>query len=160
MINSCTVVIRVITLMVMTLFFTQPSIANETGASKSENRLFFSLGNDRGLPDEAPLNEFDCSDKVYAVMNLEQIEPGKRHHLAFFWYSPDEELRELTEFPIFTRNSNVKQWAWLKLHRAFGASMLQLLNPAAGMEEFIGDWRVEVKINNELIANKTFKVIC
>lgn len=154
MIKSCNVVIRVATVMVVTFLFSNPSIAED-----NTHDLFFTLENERQLPSNERISEFDCSDKVYAVMNLKGIELGK-HQLAVLWYAPNEEVREHTKFEIFVRTPEVRQWAWLKLHRAFGASMLQLLNPAAGMEEFIGDWKVEVKIDNKLIVSKGFKVIC
>lgn len=167
MIKSCTLIIRAITIFVMAFFFSSVTLSDDqtdnlskaNNPLKDEHQLFFTLENEKGLPDNQAISEFDCSDKVYAVMKLKNLQPGK-HHLAVLWYGPDEEIREHTEFSIFAQGPLVKQWAWLKLHRAFGASMLQLLNPAAGMEEFIGDWRVDVKIDNKLIINKTFKVIC
>ena len=157
MIKSCIAVIRVITIMVMTFLFSYISLASEEATDSHE--LFFTLENENQLPSDKPINEFDCSDKVYSVMKLKGLQQGK-HLLTILWHGPDEEVRERTEFTIFAKGEEVKQWAWLKLHRAFGASMLQLLNPAAGMEEFIGDWRVDVKIDDQLIINKSFKVIC
>jgi hypothetical protein len=38
--------------------------------------------------------------------------------------------------------------------------MLQFINPAAGMEEFVGEWNVEVSLNDKRIGNDRFLVLC
>jgi len=37
---------------------------------------------------------------------------------------------------------------------------LQWINPAAGMEEFIGDWTVSVKVKDKFDQKITFEVLC
>ena len=67
-----------------------------------------------------------------------------------------------TQTPAFgvSDSGQTKLWAWLELAPAAGSSLIAWMNPAAGLEEFIGTWDVEVKINNRMVSKRQFEVIC
>jgi hypothetical protein len=127
-------------------------------ASRSE-RTYFALENEHGAPFKKKLEVFDCSDKIFTVVELQDY-PIEKYHLSVRWQDPYGTTREHTRYDFHIRESETRLWAWLKLSRATGAGMIQWLNPAAGLEEFIGEWQVTVKINDHTVATNTFTVSC
>lgn len=122
-------------------------------------QVYFSLADQHGFPNPEPLTNFDCSDKIYIVVELADYPPG-RHELSIRWIDPADTLREHTQYPFHVRERTTRLWAWLSLGRAQGAGMLQWMNPAAGLEEFIGPWTTEVRVDNKKIAEPEFIVSC
>ena len=102
---------------------------------------------------------FNCEDKVFAVIEFNHY-PAKLHQLRFSWKDPGGEERELNEFPFFVTGDQTFAWAALKLHRSVGAGMLQWINPAAGMEEFIGTWTIDVSAEGLFEKKVEFEVLC
>ena len=102
---------------------------------------------------------FNCDDKIYSVINFQNYETAM-YDIRVVWTDPFDKEREVTEFPYFVNSDNIYAWSSLSLHRGVGAGMLQWINPAAGMEEFIGEWRIRVFINNQSTAEGTFEVLC
>ncbi len=128
------------------------------GGAKAD--LIFSLSDQHGAPLDQSKENFDCSDKIYAVTNLHGFDKGK-HAIEFRWSEPNGETRERTQYDFFVREEpNVKLWAWLELTRGQGAAMFQWLNPAAGLEEFIGQWSVDLLVDGEKVASNRFEVTC
>ncbi|NND00152.1 MAG: hypothetical protein HKN85_08220 [Gammaproteobacteria bacterium] len=124
-----------------------------------DHSIYFSLADQHGFPLTTPAEIFDCSDKIYTVVDLSRYPLGK-HELSILWIDPADSSREHTQYAFHVRENETRLWAWLSLSRAQGAAMLQWLNPAAGLEEFIGPWTVEVRIDNRKIASKNFEVSC
>ena len=138
--------------------------ASSTATSAAPTRslasnVFLTLVNEHGIPSNEVLTDFDCNDKIYSVVELENYKKG-RHELSVQWIDPNDTTRENTQYPFHVLEDEVKLWAWLSLSRARGAGMLQWLNPAAGLEEFIGPWKIEVRIDGNKIATKSFEVSC
>lgn len=106
-----------------------------------------------------PQSNFDCDQKIFAVLLLENY-PNKLHNIVVNWLDPYNKQRESTEIPTFISKDQVYTWSSLSLHRDVTAGMLQWINPAAGMEEFIGEWQVKVLIENELVQSEKFTVVC
>lgn len=102
---------------------------------------------------------FDCDQKIFAVILLKNY-PEKTHNITINWIDPYEKQRESTEIPTYVSKNTVYTWSSLSLHRDATAGMLQWVNPAAGMEEFIGEWRVNVVIDGKLVEYKKFTVVC
>ena len=127
--------------------------------SALENKLYFALEDENGLPQASKQTTFDCSDKVYQMVELSNYSPG-RHHLSVRWVDPNSKTRELTEYWFHVKTKETKLWAWLSLHRATGAGLMQWINPAAGLEEFIGLWNVEVRVDDKPIGKPQFEVSC
>ena len=126
---------------------------------KKSSNVYVTLANEVGIPLEEAMNEFDCSDKIYSVVELINFPKG-RHELSVLWIDPTGTSRENTQYPFHINQKEAKLWAWLVLSRASGAGMLQWLNPAAGLEEFIGPWELEVRIDGKKIATMGFEVSC
>ncbi len=138
-----------------------PLFANqsESHVEPLTNKIYFSLSNDYGAPLTSPKEIFDCSDKIYTVVELGNY-PHKKHHLSVRWKNPSGGTQEHTQYDFNVRQKDTRIWAWLTLSRAAGAGMLQFVNPSAGLDEFLGIWTVEVKVDNKLIDTGTFEVSC
>ena len=127
----------------------------------STHKVYFSLADEHGFPNNTAMHEFDCSDKIYTILELENYSVD-RYELSILWVDPTGTSREHTQYPFNVRDikNTTRLWAWLSLSRATGAGLLQWLDPSAGLEEFIGPWTVEVRINNKKIESKQFEVSC
>ncbi len=150
------------------IYFSSASIilANTDVEPKSENSntsrqeiTYMAAADEHGRPLTLPKKIFGCSEKVIAVIELENYKIGK-HHLSVEWHDPHSQLREHTKYYFHSHNEKARVWAWLSLSRAKGASLLQFVNPSAGLTEFIGEWNVKFKIDDKLIGSDTFEVSC
>lgn len=122
-----------------------------------ENTLFLTDFFDR--ENSLHKSSFNCDDKIYAVIQFKN-HPSKLHQIEIEWKDPTGETREHNRFPYFVSHEIDYAWAALQLHRSVGAGMLQWINPAAGMEEFIGEWTATIKIENLLEDKIVFEVLC
>lgn len=139
-------------------FYTLVAYATDAPATKTHT-TYFSLSDQHGFPLTEEKTNFDCEDKIYTVVTLNTYPKG-RHDLSVRWKDPSGETRETTNYPFYIRENETRLWAWLSLRRATGASLLQWINPAAGLEEFVGPWTVDVHIDNKKIDSKQFEVLC
>lgn len=106
-----------------------------------------------------PQSIFDCDQKIVAVLLLKNY-PVQLHDIVVKWMDPYGKERESTDIPTYTSKDSIYTWSSLSLHRDVTAGMLQWINPAAGMEEFIGEWQVKVMIGDKLIQSGKFTVVC
>ena len=132
---------------------------NTQGSSKVKSKIYFALGNQYELPSKEERKHFSCSDKIFTVVELSNL-PKTKYDLSIIWKDPRENERERSDFPFTVAHTETRLWTWLSLAPSDGASMIQWINPAAGLEEFIGLWTVDILINNRKIATKSFEVIC
>jgi hypothetical protein len=129
-------------------------------ADDAESRVYYALADETKAPLRKGESEFDCTDKIYTVLELENFAVGK-HKFSVRWIDPAGQLREHTQYPFNVQNATEHRlWAWLLLSRARGAGMLTFVNPAAGLEEFIGEWKIEVRVDDKLLDSGKFNVIC
>lgn len=147
-----------------TLFLVAFFMSAIAGADTTDNQnshIYLTLVDPQTYaPSYEALESFDCSEKIHSVVELTGYELGK-YTLTILWQDPDQNIRERTEYNFHVRDKNVvRLWAWLSLSRAAGASMLQWLNPAAGYEEFIGNWEIDVLVNGQSIGKRKFQVSC
>ncbi len=112
-----------------------------------------------GVPADAPASEFGCSDKIYAVISADGL-AKTQHTLEAVWRDPHGKDREHTRYPFVVRFDHERIWVWLKLHRPPEAALTQFMNPSAGMDEFVGEWRIKILVDGQLIDQQTFKVVC
>lgn len=146
-------------LLFLTIAITATGSEQEQDQTRSQN-IYFSLAGEHGAPLHEARQNFDCEDKIYTVVELTNFELGK-HKLSIIWTDPSETDRERTEYDFYVRDENeLRLWGWLSLSRARGAGMLQWVNPAAGLEEFIGPWTVTVRVDDKEIERKQFEVSC
>lgn len=135
------------------------SVSIATEQEKPQSKVYFSLGDQYEYPLTDDRTSFGCSDKIFTVIELSYL-PKSTYDLAIVWIDPSNTERERTEYPFDVVTDQTRLWSWLRLSPAKGAAMIQWINPAAGLEEFVGPWTVEVRINNQKIASKNFEVIC
>ncbi len=102
---------------------------------------------------------FNCDDQIFLNIKFANHQP-KLHQINIDWIDPNGTEREKNSFPFFVTEKESLAWASLKLHRSVGAGMLQWVNPAAGMEEFIGEWTVNVTVSDLLTQQLSFEVLC
>ena len=108
---------------------------------------------------QAHQGSFNCEDTIFMVIKFKHHQP-KLHQIQIDWLDPNDQAREKNDFPFFVTEQESIAWASLKLHRSVGAGLLQWVNPAAGMEEFIGVWTVNVKVSNIVKQTLNFEVLC
>ena len=143
--------------LVLAFFVAIASVASQ--AEVWSHDVYITVADAQEIPLSEPRDKFDCGDKIYTVVTLNNYSLG-RHELSVLWIDPAGTTRENTQYPFHVVEESAKLWAWLSLSRARGAGMLQWLNPAAGLEEFIGPWNIEVRIDGKKIASREFEVIC
>lgn len=121
--------------------------------------LYFALEGEGSQPKTKQKTHFECSDKVYAVLELDNIARGK-HSLSIRWNDPKDEEKERVDYPFTVTGETTRMWAWLNLIRSRGAGMITWINPAAGLEEFIGPWTVDAYVDDKKVASSSFSVDC
>ena len=128
---------------------------------EKSHKVYFSLADEfNGPRKEAEAKQrFDCSDQIYAVAELSNYPKGK-YQLTVVWKDPNDSVREKTSYPFNVHGAETRIWAWLTLSRASGAGLIQWIDPAAGLESFIGTWTIEVLINGKRISKQTIDVSC
>ncbi len=122
-------------------------------------KVYLSDADEHGFPKTDKKDVFECTEKIYSVLELSDYPVGT-YQLSVDWIDPALDVRERTEYEFRVRESETRLWAWLTLSRATGASLLQWIDPAAGLEEFIGDWKIEVSVNDRKLASSDFQVVC
>ena len=136
---------------------------NTSNSSEQDNgisaKVYFTLGDQHEFPLTEERKYFACSDKIFTVIELTNL-PKTKYDLAIVWKDPSGEERERTEYPFTVTLKDTRLWSWLSLSASKGAAMIQWINPAAGLEEFVGPWNVEIFINRKKISTKSFEVVC
>lgn len=123
--------------------------------------VYLTAKENQGVPLREPSTDFTCSDKIYGVMEIDNPSATTQTHTLYAtWRNPDGEDQEFTKYEFQVTNGHARVWVWLKLHRSTEASIVQFMNPSAGMEEFVGEWELRFQIDKETIAKKTFEVLC
>ena len=122
--------------------------------------LRFALADKHGFPLPKSRSKFDCQDKVYAVTQASHFAKGK-HAIEFRWIDPYGKTLERTRYDFFVdKKPTTKLWAWLELSRGKGAGVVKWLDPTAGLENFIGEWELELILNGKTYNQGTFEVNC
>lgn len=124
-----------------------------------QSTVYYALADEFNAPLKEAITDFDCTDKIFTVIELNDYPKGK-YQLSVRWLDPTDGQREHTKYEFHINQKEVRLWAWLSLSRAQGAGMLTWINPAAGLEEFVGPWTVEVRVDDKKISDGTFEVSC
>lgn len=125
----------------------------------SDHHIFLTASEQEGVPLNEPATEFACSDKIYAVIEVSGLSRDI-HKLDAIWRDPRGKDREHTEYEFIVGNDKERIWVWLKLHRSTEAALVSFMNPSAGMDEFIGEWELQLVLDNKLIDKRSFSVLC
>ncbi|MDG2087199.1 MAG: hypothetical protein P8J68_00430 [Arenicellaceae bacterium] len=121
--------------------------------------IYNTLGTEQQRPLDERLEVFECEDTVYTVIKMSDISLGM-HELEVNWFDPSQSKREVTRYDFTVVSGQERIWAWLRLRRASGTGMMKWLDSSAGLEEFIGVWLVEVKVDGRDIGQTSFRVFC
>ncbi len=130
-----------------------------TAVAAAPHNIYLTKEEKQGVPLNKPADQFSCSDKIYAVMELNGLPKGQ-YQLDAQWQDPRGSDREHTKYPFKATRKKERIWVWLKLHRAPEAALVQFANPSAGMDEFIGRWKLRLLLNGKPLATKEFNVLC
>lgn len=147
--------------MAFLLLLVNSLLHNKAWADSTEPRSqsYLALSNQHGAPTTEAQTSFDCTDKIFVVAELTHFKRGK-HQLSVRWVDPADQVRETTDYPFFVQQDKTRIWAWLSLSRGAGAGILQWLDPAAGLEEFVGPWRVTLAVDGKRLHENEFEVDC
>ena len=134
------------------------NIAIGDTSSKPVYLLSFSSQETNGIPINTEQEQFGCSSQIYSIINTSNLaEPTKA---TVIWRNPSGQIQEQTPIRLNPVEGKAHAWAWLKLHKASGAALLSFIDDSIGMDEFIGDWIIELNIENKKVAKASFNVLC
>lgn len=114
------------------------------------------------IPGSTPDNQFDCSDKIYLVIEVTAPlrQKPSTHQLLVKWYNPGGDIEQRTRYEFTSHGKGTRIWAWLRLSGPSGAAIAQVFDPAFGMGEFIGEWKAAVFIDGDKLETHHFDVLC
>lgn len=127
--------------------------------AKPAHKIYLTASEQEGRPLAQPATEFSCHDKIFAVIEIGGLSKHK-HKLDAVWRDPVGKDREHTAYEFTAHGGTARLWVWLKLHRSMEAAVVAFMNPSAGMDEFIGEWKLRVAIDDKPIDVKSFSVLC
>jgi hypothetical protein len=122
--------------------------------------IYLTAKEENGVPVNQAATTFSCGDKIYGVIEIDRPNDDQSHVLNAVWRNPRGADQERTKYPFQLIAGGARLWVWIKLHRSAEAAAVKFLNPSAGMEEFIGEWEIEISVDEKTIAKKNFEVIC
>lgn len=113
-----------------------------------------------GIPDKRAFSQFDCNDTIYAV--IQGTWPaGSEHMIVARWIGPHGEQRELTRLKFTAVDGITRAWVWLRLHRGERNLFDKLLmEEDTSMQEFIGEWTLDLQLDGKPQRKARFRVSC
>ncbi|MBI5971356.1 MAG: hypothetical protein HY884_09420 [Deltaproteobacteria bacterium] len=110
-------------------------------------------------------DKFDCHDGIYIHGVFSGLKTVK-HEAYAVWFRPDGREQDRADYSIVptlqrgNASADARFWFWLSLSPSFGGKILKTIDPSYGMEEFIGLWKVDLYLDEKLVATKVFFVAC
>jgi hypothetical protein len=146
----------------ISLLFLLLSFSLATAETSPTFRSYLTVEANGGRPSTRPQTNFECSDTIYVVIEVTAPERQQtsEHLLVVDWFNPVNRPQEKTRFEFKSYGKGTRVWAWLRLSGSTGASIGQMFDPSFGMEDFIGKWRAEVRIDKKKIDTLPFDVLC
>jgi len=141
------------------LFIFSISTVTIAATDDLQYQLSFSSQQTNGIPILTAQEHFDCSSQIYSIINASNL-ADKPVEATVVWRNPAGEVQEQTPISLYPVEGKALGWAWLKLHKASGAALLSFIDSSIGMDEFIGDWDIELRIDNKRVASGSFNVLC
>ncbi|MGI9317490.1 MAG: hypothetical protein ACR2QW_09185 [bacterium] len=109
-------------------------------------------------------HQFGCDDTIYLFLeSSDKSLPGVS--LDAVWKNAASGLRHETSNPFTLQKSGKRYWSWsgIEFHPG-GSGPLNLFNmfldPAAGREKFIGEWKVYAEVEGRYQKQLDLKVLC
>ncbi len=103
--------------------------------------------------------KFDCSDVIYLFVESASTDAASGE-LKAIWTDPAGKDRVTARREFQRGDGGYWSWSGLQLNRPAGASLMQFVDPAAGMSAFIGEWKVQIVVNDRNVSSLTFNVLC
>ncbi|MCG6870935.1 MAG: hypothetical protein LJE84_01490 [Gammaproteobacteria bacterium] len=140
-------------------FFLCPSSILQ--AASPGHYLYLTANAENNVPRRAPAQEFDCFQRIYAVVELDGY-PRGTHQLEVVWQDPYRRVRERTRYDFHIATARTRTWAWLELRapRATVFARFFLRDSADGMQEFIGEWLLKLLVDGRQLESRRFSVSC
>lgn len=113
------------------------------------------ITNDKSVPND--MKEFSCLDTIF--MFLELNIPAGNHTLLAKWSNTESEQRENQIYKFKLAEGCPKYPFWVTLNFKIDDYDL-LVGPGLENIEFVGNWQVEVYLNENLLVKKEFRVNC
>jgi len=135
--------------------------SNETNYTR--NKLdFFLTDSIKNHPKRFYTTTFNCVGSIYGVVEFSKFDHELRNKkLTIEWVNPDRNV-ELSSHRLTYQEQGSKAFRWggMTLSRPTAGSIFSAFDPIAGMERFIGPWRVRVLIDNKVVVDEGFEVRC
>src|SRR3989338_2524183 len=130
---------------IMLLFLTSASVSTST-IILTDNLL-----------DKESVDTFDCENKIYLYIGWNNLKDG-RHAVEAYWYNPQGRKQEYSPYHF---EAPVKDtWLWLALYGEGENRGIKVVGPKIVYKDFIGRWKVDVYLHNNLLTTKEFTVRC
>ena len=125
----------------------------------AETTIYTAVVAENQTPSHDKKDSFNCTENIHAVVEFQDISVGQ-HELRVRWFAPSGKKREDTSHKFWAAQETERVWSWLKLHRETGAGLLRWVVPSAGMDEFIGEWKVSLDLDGVYLGESRFNVLC
>jgi hypothetical protein len=139
------------------ILFSNPGFAN----AEPEDLTTYSARIGGGQIEAA--TRFDCSDSIYVFVQTSGAH-GLRATAEARWTNPSGNVVR-TVVNAFEPMSNGGQYAWDGIDieaggGAFSNMLGAMFDPAAGYEDAIGNWRVDIHVDGIPLQPVNFQVLC
>jgi hypothetical protein len=106
-----------------------------------------------------PLVVFSPYDKIVLSVKFLRL-PAGNYSFEAEWYNAFEELQEKAQFSFFLEETgDYALESWLRIKRAGWMRRLTSVSETSGFHvKFFGTWRVDIFLNGEKVAERSFKV--
>lgn len=145
---------------ITTSWITSTAVWAESPPPKISYRTYFTAQAEHSIPSDAPATEFACTDQIFTVLEVHHLPESDSYELLIVWKEPSGDIAEETRHKFATWETFTRTWAWLRLSRGTGGTLMSIVDSAAGMHRFIGEWQVEIFIDGESVGSGSFEVIC
>lgn len=128
-------------------------------ADGSSASIYLTANSTNDAPGKLAANQFACKDKIYAVLESSGFKKTS-YLLEAEWFGPSGKRQEYTRYEFNGWGGPQRLWVWLELHSPPEAALAKFVNPGAGYEDFIGGWKLKIKLNSKTVATSLFEVSC
>ncbi|MEO0367839.1 MAG: hypothetical protein AAF197_03530 [Pseudomonadota bacterium] len=158
---------------VMAVFSDTSSLASDLSVTQDQNPgraaisgsdeydIYFS---DRinDLPVDSGKMTFDCVGQIYAVLRFSSSNHEIRNQrMVVEWINPQGELEITDRQAEYGEEGGVAyRWGGISLMRPRGGGLFSFVEPSAGMERFIGTWRVNINLDDHRLPTQSIRVEC
>lgn len=121
-----------------------------------------------GEPKRLPSSSFGLSGISASARSndfAKTASPGKQAAtnltVTFDWIGPSGKLMQTVSSRVSGRSgSEASTWSWIQLQRPSEGQAISFFEPSYGFEQYIGKWKIEVKIKDKVMRSIEFDVIC